>query len=265
MKRILIALVCFVALSSHELFLKTDSYFFQTNADGELALFDGTFDFSESSTDVSGMYNTKIMGPDYSFEPTQSDFYDKENTTFLKFKSGGDGTYVAGIAIKPNIIELDATEFNDYLLREELIDMMNARERKGTADQGAREKYSKYVKTIFQVGEGQSDHYNQVMGYPVEFVPQSNPYTHTVGETMTLKLLKEGEPISKQLVHYSWRGPDGSKPLSERTLRTDENGSFEVLVDQAGHWYFYTTYMIESDEADIDYISKWATITFAVK
>lgn len=265
MKRIVTAFALFILLSSHELFLRSDNYYYQTNTDAELSLYDGTFDASEEATDISKIYNSRVVGPNFDFEPSAGDFYNKNNFTHLKMKTSGAGTYVAGLAIQPEYIELSAADFNLYLQSEELIDIINHRESKGIADKPARERYSKYVKAIFQVGDDKSDHYKEEMGYPVEFVPQSNPYSTEVGGSITFKLLNEGQPIKNQLVHYSWRGTDGSKPLSERTLRSDDNGVFTLKIDQAGHWYLYTTHIVESDEADIDYRSKWGTITFAVK
>ena len=48
-------------------------------------------------------------------------------------------------------------------------------------------------------------------------------------------------------------------------MRTDENGTFVIELDQAGMWYVATIDMVESEEENIDYVSNWATLTFEVK
>jgi len=36
-------------------------------------------------------------------------------------------------------------------------------------------------------------------------------------------------------------------------------------IENKGQWYIATIHMLESEEADFDYESQWATLTFEVR
>ncbi|MGB5387726.1 MAG: DUF4198 domain-containing protein, partial [Eudoraea sp.] len=201
----LILLTLFFLLSSHELFLKSDSYFFEENSLGELYLINGTFDESENVITRDRIINPKILGPNYDFKPSSDDYYDKGEITFLKFKTGNAGTYVAGVSTKSKAIELSGEDFTAYLEHEGFTEVISDRKTHGISDQAAREKYSKHVKAIFQVGEKRTDHFSTQLNYPIEFIPLKNPYALSLGDGMSFKLLYQGEPLGDQTVHISSR------------------------------------------------------------
>ncbi|MFC2091107.1 DUF4198 domain-containing protein, partial [Bacteroidota bacterium] len=201
MKKILAFTLLFIVLTSHELFLKTDSYFLKSNEASELYLYNGTFDVSENSITRDRIIKAQILGPDYKFYPKDVDYYDNNNVTYLKFISGSPGTYVAGISTLPREIELSASEFTEYLEHEGLWNTIEDRKTKKISDQPALEKYSKHVKAIFQVESSTKNDYANVLGYPIEFIPLSNPYEAGVGDVITLKLLLKGAPLPDQVVH----------------------------------------------------------------
>jgi hypothetical protein len=251
-------------LSSHELFLKSDSYFLQNGEPAELFLFNGTFDKSENAITTDRIIGAQIHGTNFDFEPKDSDYAIRENVTYLKFTPGEDGTYAAGISTLPRMIELGPKEFKEYLEHEGLEDMIAERKEKGLENQSVREKYSKHVKAVLQVGGTRTDHFSKEFGYPIEFVPVKNPYTLKVGDRATFKLLFNGKPLAGQGVHISSR-KDGVDPFAkEIPSRTDDKGLVSFEITETGHWYVATIHMVESTETDVEYESNWATITFEV-
>lgn len=261
MKRTLVLLACFVLLSSHELFLKTNSHFHKAHEEGELFLFNGTFDESENIISRDRIINARVTGPDYEFLPEKEDYYDKDHVTYLRFRTGGEGTYVAGVSTLPRVIELNAKDFKEYLEHEGLHDVIKEREREGISSQPAKERYSKHVKALLQVADARTDHYKTTLGYPIEFIPQQNPYDLKQGDEFTLTLLAEGRPLANQVVHYSSRPGD----TTENSQRTDKKGQVKVKLNKTGKWYVATIHMVKAAEKDIDYVSNWATLTFEVK
>ncbi len=261
----LILLTLFFILSSHELFLKTDSYFFKENSQGELYLFNGTFDKSENVITRDRIIKPQILGPDYDFKPSTEDYFDNGNITYLKFKTGNAGTYVAGISTKPSDIELSGEEFTAYLEHEGLTDVISERKTKGISNQVANEKYSKHVKTILQVDERRTDNFSTHLGYPIEFIPLKNPYNLSVGDEMSFKLLYLDKPLNDQTVHVSSRKHPNEEGKEETTLRTNNQGEVSFKISNKGHWYIASIHMLESNEENYDYESNWATLTFAVK
>ncbi|UJH69069.1 DUF4198 domain-containing protein [Allomuricauda sp. SCSIO 65647] len=258
-------LALFFTLSSHELFLKSDTYFLEENSRSELYLFNGTFDESENVITRDRIIDPQIIGPEYNFKPSPDDYYDKDKATYLQFKTGFAGTYVAGVSTKPRTIELSGEEFTAYLEHEGLTAVIEDRKSKGISDQMAREKYSKHVKAIFQVDEKRTEHFSTSLGYPIEFIPLKNPYILSVGDSMSFKLLYRGEPLGNQTVHISSRKNFGEKGEGETAVRTNDNGEVSFTIGNEGQWYIATIHMIESDEGSLDYESNWATLTFEVK
>lgn len=264
---ILAAISGFVLLSSHDLFLKAGSFKVQEHSEQELALFNGTFEKSENSISRSRIVKPVISGPDYMFIPGDADWYDKNDITWLRFRSGGAGTYLAGISTLPRSIELTADEFNEYLEHDGILDVLEQRKTDAELGLEATESYAKHVKAIIQVADKHSDHYARVLGYPVEFVPLSNPYLASEGEVMTFRLLQSGNPLAGQLVYYrnTSEHHDSGDHHEEGSARTDEKGEFSVKIDHEGIWYLRTIHMVKSEENGIDYVSNWATLCFEIE
>ena len=110
---------------------------------------------------------------------------------------------------------------------EGLTDVIKQRKESGIYDQPAREEYSKHVKAVLQAGKKNTDHYGAKLDYPIEFVPEKNPYSIKVGKTLPFRLYRKGKALSDQVVHYAFRSQDGK--TTKRTLRTDSKGRVEIL------------------------------------
>ncbi len=265
MKKLILLALLFVLLTSHELFLKSDSYFLKSYETSELYLYNGTFDKSENTIARDRIINAQVLGPDYEFYPKKEDYYDKNKVTYLRMISGGPGTYVAGISTLPNEIELSASEFREYLEHEGLWSTIEDRKDKEISDEPALEKYSKHVKAILQVDSERTNDYKIVLGYPIEFIPLSNPYELRFGDSMSVKLLFKSVPLANQVIHIGSTTSKELKDVEERETRTDENGEFSFKIDKKGKYYVASIHMQVSAEEGIDYESNWATLTFEVK
>jgi uncharacterized GH25 family protein len=120
------------------------------------------------------------------------------------------------------------------------------------------------VKAIVQVGNERTADYSVRLGYPAEIVPLLNPYAMSVGDDIDLQCLVDGEPVIDQLVIAGGQSADGM--IAERTGRTDGSGKIRFTIDRPGRWYVKFINMVKPESnPDIDYESKWATLTFAVR
>ena len=271
MKRTIFLLAGCILLCSHDMYLKFDTFFLKPNRDVQVHLYNGTFEKSENSIDRDRMLDVSIVSPNGRAAQADTQWSDAGNATVMKFTTGATGTYVAGVSTKARIIELSAEDFNGYLEHDGILDVLERRKSQGILDKDAREKYAKHVKAIFQVGGSRTGHYSTVLGYPIEFVPEVNPYDLTTGGTLPVRLLLNGNPLADQLVYAGHASPghshhDGSEHShgGETQLRTDQNGMVKVRMEEAGHWYLRTIHMVEKD-GDLDYVSNWATLTFELK
>ncbi len=198
-------LVAFIVLCSHDLYIKMETYFLQPNQQATLSLYNGTFEESENIITRDRMLDASVVaqGKRVAIQPAQ--WKDQDSTiTALTFNTGEAGTYVAGVSTKARNIALTADKFNSYLKHDGVLDMLEQRTNDNLLNQDAVESYQKHVKAIYQVGDTKTDDWKTVLDYPIEFVPQVNPYETYSGEKLTVKLLLEGKPLPNQLVYADY-------------------------------------------------------------
>lgn len=279
-------MAAFIVLCSHDLYLKMETYFLQPNQEATLSLYNGTFEKSENLISRDRILDASFVaqGKRAAIDPTQ--WADQDSTiTQLSFTTGEAGTYVAGVATRARNIVLAADDFNDYLQHDGILDMLEQRTRDSILDEDAVESYQKHVKAIYQVGDTKTDDWKTVLGYPIEFVPQANPYEKYSGETLEVQLLLDGEPLSNQLVYANYiesghghthddgdhlhdHAPDsevGHTHTSGQQLRTNDQGIVSVDLSAEGIYYLRTIHMVTVSDSDaLTHRSKWATLTFEV-
>jgi uncharacterized GH25 family protein len=123
------------------------------------------------------------------------------------------------------------------------------------------------VKSLIQVGPSRAEHVDQKFGYPAELVALVNPYTLNVGGSLRVRALVDGSPVSNQVVLAGGHTRSGEK-IAEQSVRTDKDGVARINLRKAGVWYVKFISMNRIDPAagdSVDYESKWATLTFALR
>jgi hypothetical protein len=253
-----------VSATAHDLFLKLDTYFLPPNSKATVRLMNGTFSKSEGKVARDRMRDVTILGPDgQASRPPESNFRDEGEMTLLDLQTAGPGTYVIGISTKPREIDLKAADFNDYLKHDGIPDVLAARRRSGELGKDVRERYSKHVKALLQVGDARTEKHKTPLNYPVEIVPQQNPYMLKVGQTIEVQCLMDGKPLANQFVMAGYEsGKRESQPVS---MRTDANGIARIKLKAAGKWYIKMIHMEPLREPGLNYESKWATLTFEIR
>jgi uncharacterized GH25 family protein len=232
MKKIVFALIIFVLFSSHVMYLKLDSYFLEPNSSAIIQLFNGTFEKSENIIDRDRMLDASMLGNGQRLNINATQWTEKDNVTLLNFQTGDAGTWVAGISTGARAIEMDAKAFNTYLEHEGILDMIAYRRENHEMDEAAVEKYSKHVKTIFQVGDKRTKDWKKPLGYPIEFVPLENPYKLNTGDSIRVRLLFEGKPLANQLVYANFKAPDNAHTHSD----PEEKGhGHDINTKEEGH------------------------------
>ena len=205
MRKPIFLLFALILLCSHDLYIKMETYFLQANQKATLSLYNGTFETSENIITRDRMLDASVIaqGKRVAIKPDQ--WKDQDSTiTQLTFNTGEAGTYVVGVSTKAKNIALPAKEFNSYLEHDGVLDMLEQRTKDGLLDQDAVERYEKHIKAIYQVGDIKTKDWSTVLGYPLEFVPQANPYEKYSGEKLEVQLLADGKPLSNQLVYADY-------------------------------------------------------------
>jgi hypothetical protein len=189
------------------------------------------------------------------------------DSSTLTVRLDDPGTYVIGASVHPRTLRLEAKDFNQYLAEDGIPDVLAARRRKGELDRPARERYSKHVKALVQVGDRRTDGVDTPLGYPAELIALDNPYRLRPGAALRVRAVVDGAPVVDQLVLAGGHSPVG-KPFRETRVRTDSGGIARVMLRGHGVWYvkFIRMRRVDATAGDsVDYESKWATLTFAVR
>ena len=271
--------VIVTAVSAHTLFLKLDSFFLEPNSTAMVALINGDFDNSENAIARDRMLDVSVVGPGGVVHPPESAWRDSAvfhwspdsvDTAMLTFETGGPGTYLIGVSTAARVFDLTAEEFNEYLVHDGIVDAIDQRAAAGKTGEDATERYSKHVKALVQVGDARSGEWAHELGYPVEFMPLSNPYELRRGDELQVRFLRAGQPVANQLVYANYEDHHGHDAAGEHleavTTRTNADGVATIRLSGSGRWYVRTIHMVETtDEADVDYESNWATLTFQVR
>ena len=254
------------ALMAHDLFIKLDSYFVEPNSSVTIPILNGTFELSENSITADRVLDVSIATGGKRYTPPTDSWSagEEQDTTYLSVETGSSGTYVIGASTRHRDFGLSATDFNAYLEHDGIPDVLEARALEGELETDVRERYGKHVKAIVQVGDERTEDYKVRLGYPAEIVPLLNPYAMSVGDDIVAQCLVDGEPVRGQLVIAGGQSADGM--IAERNGRTDGSGKIRFTIDRSGRWYIKFINMVKLESnPDIDYESKWATLTFAVR
>ena len=224
MKKKIISLLSVTALLAlpafaHDLFLKPDSFFAKINQKISISVMNGTFQSSEGAVSFARLTDVSIVAPSGSrTNKKETDFTKNETTAFMNLVPTEAGNYVVGLSTMWRENSLKAAEFNEYLTLEGIPDILENRKRDKELEIDGRYRYSKYVKTILQVGDKQSDTYKTVLGYAVEMIPQTNPYKLKKGDSIEILCLKDGKPLVGQTVLTGRES--GGKLAAEKSVRS---------------------------------------------
>lgn len=135
-----------------------------------------------------------------------------------------------------------------------------ARTKGGEDSKAARERYTKYAKSIFLAG-APNDGYKKVVGLPIEIVPEKDPYALKPGETLPVIVLVRGAPAAGLEIRTASSVP-GSKIISSG--KTGRDGRISIPVT-AGQYRLHALHMERVSDGSADWESLWATLTFEVR
>ena len=273
MKKLLVACVALLLCSSHDLFLKLDTYYLPAQRLTTIHLLNGTYAASENVIARDRMLDVSLVGNGARTPIDTSSWLEVDNSTVAAVKTGLPGTKVFGVSTRARNIDLAADAFNGYLEHDGILDELERRRSTGELDRAATERYSKHVKTLFQVGDRLTDDYATALDYPIEFIPLSNPYAAAIGDKMTVRLLRDGQPLPDQLVylgldtgghaHDHATGEEHDHTADVQQFRTDAAGEFTFSLTEPAVYYLRTVHLVPVTEAGLTHESNWATLTFA--
>jgi hypothetical protein len=171
------------------------------------------------------------------------------------------GSFVIGGETVPYTITLDPKKFGEYLLEERLVEVLQARMQAGTEDAPGRERFTRHLKALVQVGSRLDPRVTQPIGQELEIVPDAHPYGVATGGQLSVRILFRGKPLLGQAVTAVNRHRG---EIQSKTLRTDAQGHVVFTLAKAGDWMIRLVHMEPSDQKDVEWRSWWSNLTFSL-
>ena len=245
---------------AHDLWLVPQK--FRINPGESLTISANTgMDFPNSVSAVTPDRINQFMLVGKSTKENITDLTLQGNSLVAKYAFEKPGTYVIGAALKPKEIKLTAEEFNEYLLHDGLSDIYELRKKEGILDKAAVEHYSKYPKTIVQVGKILDKISTKPLGLPLEIIPKVNPYELKLGDDLEVTVLFQGKPLSTAEIAWSYPGRGEEFAGSKNT---DENGLAAIPLIKAGPYVIRLIHMERVKKETHEWESYWTSLTFEV-
>jgi uncharacterized GH25 family protein len=184
---------------------------------------------------------------------------DKDN---LQTPLAEAGTHLLAMQSNAAFIELEAEKFNAYLEEDGLDDAYAYREKNKLLDKPAKELYTRYSKLLVQVGETTDNTFRKEIGFPVEIVPEQNPYALKLGAAIRYKILFNGKPLFGVKVRV-WNRYNNRTTV--QNIYTQQDGTIDTHISNPGAWMVSFVKMVPSKDAKADWQSYWASLVFGVK
>jgi uncharacterized GH25 family protein/ketosteroid isomerase-like protein len=192
----------------------------------------------------------------------------------LRTRPAGRGQYLVAAALHWRSARESAQGFRRYLELEGAPAALERIDREGLLRRrdSVTRRYAKYAKTLVQVGEGGARAFDRMAGHPLEFVPERDPASLRMGDTLAVRLIFMGQPARGARVHAGgvrWVDghsiPDSASGSHEHELTADDAGRIRVPIRAPGLWNVRTIQIVEAPRGSgADWDAHWATLVFHV-
>jgi hypothetical protein len=255
--------VLLLSLLAHDLYLMPSTFRPQPKQAFTIAFHNGDdFPFSQTTPRLERMLNPRLLATGKSVPLTN--LRPDGLKMLADAKLAAPGTWIAALESKPNGIELEPVSFKKYVEHEGLTHVLAYREKHNESAMAGRERYSKYVKSIFQSGELTAD-YKLRTGAIIEIVPEAHPYLLHPGDSFPIQVFFRNQPAADLQIEAAWLGQNG-KPERNVVGRTSKEGRLSIPIPVAGIWKLHTVLMERCQDTNAaDWESFWASLTFEIQ
>lgn len=184
---------------------------------------------------------------------------DRERLT-IKFDRAG--THLLTLQSAVQFKAWDAAGFNTFLEENGLEDVLTKRKENGTSDKPAGERQVVYTKLLVQVGNTPDDVYKKVVGFPLEIIPERNPYSLRSGDVMRFRILKDGKPLFGARVKV-WNRKDNRTTL--QNIYTEKDGTMETRLSSDGPWMVSVVQAEPSKTAGAEWNTSSTSLVFGIR
>ena len=157
----------------------------------------------------------------------------------------------------------DPAVFDNFLTLDGLDWVRQAHDDRGLPERGFTEVFRRFAKTYIGTGNAQGE--DRLIGYPLEWRLEDNPYTTTGQGPLTATLFLNDAPSASVLARVFMKS--GNEEAEELRLMTDENGQISV-PHRADTAYLISSVHMQEPSADVTeetgavWESLWASAVY---
>ncbi len=177
------------------------------------------------------------------------------------FSAEKSGNYLLAMERNWSYIKLEAKKFEDYLREDGMEYISTERAKRGETEQEGKERYSRFIKSLLQVGDRRDDTYKKVLGLKLEITPLENPYAKRIGDKLKFQVLFDGKPLADRTVFAD------NRDSRTQQMTTDKNGQIQMKIEKSGLWLvrLVTMRRCAADCGEAVWESFWGAFSFGVK
>lgn len=259
---ILALLLSAAPLCAHDLYLMPEQFVTQAGKQLKVVFQNGDeFPEASSPTKPERLRNTRLISK-AGMAPLENITAEATRTTAM-VRVPGSGLAVLTAQTIPNFIELGPEKFHSYLEHENLMATIKWRATHGETGKPARERYSKFVKSLIRVDKTDG-FFQEKTGLTIEIIPEADPYSLRPGQILPVQVLFRGKPAVDVAVESAWLV--GKQAKMETIGRTDKDGRIRIPVKASGPHRLHAIVMERCAEQQLaDWESFWASLTFAIE
>lgn len=262
---------------AHDFWLVPNAF---TNAPGAQIVIRGQtssrFPTSESAVTTDRVASAHLLGASSS---ERIDGLSTSGTSLLlRHRPTTSGQRVVAVQLFPRSMRESAASFRRYLELEGAPEALARVDREGLlrGRDSVTRRYAKYAKTVVEIGTNGPRAFSRIAGHPLEFMPQDDPSRLRVGDTLRVRLVHQGQPLTGIRVHSDVVDSAGSRPATASAAQsaapangsttdhvTDADGLIRVPITRAGLWNVRTIHIVQADATSgADWDAHWATLVF---
>lgn len=176
------------------------------------------------------------------------------------FSADKPGNYLLAMERNWSYITLEADKFEEYLVTDGIDFISKERAKLGESKKKGKERYSRFIKSLMQVGGRNDLTWKKEIGLKLEISPLANPYTKKVGDTLQFRVTFDGKPLANRTIFADNRASQTQR------FKTNARGEFTMKIDNAGLWLvrMVTMRRCKTDCGEADWESFWAAYSFGV-
>ena len=183
------------------------------------------------------------------------------------------GQKIIAVALKPRSVRESAEGFRRYLVLEGAPEALARYEREGKLPTDSiTRRYTKYAKTLVEVGREGPRAFDRAAGHTLEFIPVQDPTALRAGDAFAVRLLYRGQPLAGARIHASGVPMEPGMSLEaasaqavDTTAETDAQGVARVRIESGGLWNVRTIHIVPADRGtSADWDTHWASLVFGV-